>query len=104
MIPGFILVKFYYKSDHFWFSYNDRNPNMYLKTSFDQLVAFLQVLQPNFSLWAIMAQPCVITSFQSSCEIGLNAQFSVHIIDMYKQIVKQLLYSILLNVHFVHIV
>ena len=43
---------------------------MYLKTSFDQLVAFLQVLQPNFSLWAIMAQPRVITSFQSSCGIG----------------------------------
>ena len=72
MIPGFILVKFYYKSDHFWFSYKDKNPNMYLKTSFDQLVAFLQVLQPNFSLWAIMAQPRVIMSFQSSCGIGLR--------------------------------
>ena len=45
---------------------------MYLKTSFDQLVAFLQVLQPNFSLWAIMAQPCVTTSFQSLCGIGLR--------------------------------
>jgi len=44
---------------------------MYLKTSFDQLVAFLQVLQPNFSLWAIMAQPRVIVSFQSLCGIGL---------------------------------
>ena len=74
MIPGFILVKFYYKSDHFWFSYKDKNPNMYLKTSFDQLVAFLQVLQPNFSLWAIMAQPRVITSFQSLCGIGLNLE------------------------------
>ena len=67
-IPGFILVKFYYKSDHFWFSYKDKNPNMYLKTSFDQLVAFLQVLQPNFSLWAIMAQPRVITSKTIKCQ------------------------------------
>ena len=78
MIPGFILVKFYYKSDHFWFSYKDKNPNMYLKTSFDQLVAFLQVLQPNFSLWAIMAQPRVITSFQSSCGIGLMFKHPVY--------------------------
>ena len=74
MIPGFILVKFYYKSDHFWFSYKEKNPYMYLKTSFDQLVAFLQVFQLMFSMWAIMAQPRVITSFQNSCGIELTVQ------------------------------
>ena len=30
-----------------------------------------QILQPVFSLWAIMNQPRVITSFQSLCGIGL---------------------------------
>ena len=32
---------------------------MYLKTSFDQLVDFFQVLQSIISMWAIMAQPRV---------------------------------------------
>ena len=48
---------------------------MYLKTNFDQFVAALQVLQPIFSMWAIMAQPRVITSFQSLCGIGLRNRY-----------------------------
>ena len=47
---------------------------MFLKTNFDQLLSALQVLQPIFSMWAIMAQPRVITSFQSSCGIGLKCR------------------------------
>ena len=71
----------YCLGDCFWFQLKDKGPNMYLKTSFDQLVAFLQVLQPNFSLWAIMAQPRVITSFQSSCGIGLNKEITVKFVE-----------------------
>ena len=50
----------------------DKDQNMYLNKSLDQFGAFLQVLQPIFSLWAIMAHTRVITSFQSSCGIGLT--------------------------------
>ena len=71
MIPGFIVVKVYYISDCFCFQWKYIDPTIYLKTNFDQLVAALQVLQPIFSMRAIMAQPRVITSFQSSCGIGL---------------------------------
>ena len=49
----------------------DKDQNMYLNKSFDQFGVFLQVLQPIFSLWAIMAHTRVITSFQSSSGIGL---------------------------------
>jgi len=45
---------------------------MYLKTSFDQLLAFLQVLKPIISVWAIMAYTQVITTFQTLCGIGLT--------------------------------
>ena len=76
MIPEFIVVIVYYISDCFCFQWKHIDPKMYLKTNFDQLVAALQVLQPIFSMWVIMAQPRVITSFQSSCGIGLsNASF-----------------------------
>ena len=72
MVPGFIEVKIYYIGNCFWFQWKDKGPNIYLKTSLDQLVTFLQALKPIFSMWAIMAQPRVITSFQSSCGIGLR--------------------------------
>ena len=70
MIPEFIVVIVYYISDCFCFQWKHIDPRMFLKTNFDQLLSALQVLQPIFSMWAIMAQPRVITSFQSSCGIG----------------------------------
>ena len=48
-----------------------RSQNVF-ENKYDQLMATSQVLQPIFSMWAIMAQPRVITSFQSSCGIGLT--------------------------------
>ena len=71
MIPGFRAVKIYNVGDCFWFQMKDKD-QMCLNTSFDQFGAFLQVLQPIFSLWAIMAHTRVITSFQNSCGIGLK--------------------------------
>ena len=61
-----------FTGDYFWFQWQDNDPNIHFKTSFDQLMAFLQVLKPIFFIWAIMAHTRVITSFQSLCGIGLK--------------------------------
>ena len=71
MSPGFIAVKIYNVGDCFWFHMKNKDQNMYFKTSFEQLMAFLYVLQPISPLWAIKAHTCVITSFQSLCGIRL---------------------------------
>ena len=72
MIPGFIVVKIYNIGDSIWFQWKDKVQIMYLSASFEQLMAFLQVLQSIFSIWAIMAHTRVITSFQRSCGIELK--------------------------------
>ena len=71
MTQGFVAVIIFNISDCFWLQWNNKDPNVYLKTIFEYFLAFLQVLQPMFSIWAIMAHTHVITSFQSSCGIGL---------------------------------
>ena len=81
MMLGFIAVKKYNISDCFWFEWYYKVQNMDLKTSFDQLMAFLQVLKPIFSIWAIMAHTRVITSFQSSCGIGLSLSKNYSLVD-----------------------
>ena len=78
LTQGFIAVIIFNISDCFWLQWKDKGPNVYLKTIFDYFLAFLQVLQPIFSIWAIMAPNHVITSFQSLFEIGLITNVAIN--------------------------